>query len=495
MNSVFFVFPHQLFKDITLLKQSSKVYLIEEYLFFNQYKFHKQKLVLHRASMKYYESYLRENGIKVSYIEAVSEQNDIRILLNELKTATIQYYDVCDNWLEKRIRKTCKDNELQIIEHSTPLFINTKQELESYFGVKNKYFQTDFYIQQRKKLNLLIDENGKPHGGKWSFDAENRLKYPKDKVAPEIEFPAINKFYKEAIEYVEKYYSNNYGNISQKFIYPTTHQQSEQWLQQFLELRFKEFGEYEDAIVNNESTLNHSVLTPMLNIGLILPLQIVNAAISYADQNNISLNSLEGFIRQIIGWREFIRGVYLYKGSIEKTANFWKFKTLIPTAFYNARTGIEPIDTTIKKLLETGYNHHIERLMIMGNFMLLCEFNPDKVYQWFMEMYIDAYDWVMVPNVYGMSQFADGGLMATKPYISGSSYVLKMSNYKKGNWCEIWDALFWHFMNKHRNFFLSNPRLGMLIKTYDKMSAEKKEMLNSARERFYENEIKSAARL
>lgn len=222
----------------------------------------------------------------------------------------------------------------------------------------------------------------------------------------------------------------------------------------------------------------------MLNIGLLLPMQIVNAAIHYSNQNNISLNSLEGFIRQIIGWREFIRGVYIYKGSIERTTNFWQFHKPIPTAFYTGTTGIEPIDSTIKKLLATGYNHHIERLMILGNFMLLSEYHPNKVYQWFMEMYIDAYDWVMVPNVYGMSQFADGGIMSTKPYISGSNYVLKMSNYKKGTWCEIWDALFWHFLNKQRAFFQSNPRLGMLIKTYDKMSAEKKEQQNSIIEQY-----------
>jgi deoxyribodipyrimidine photolyase-related protein len=213
----------------------------------------------------------------------------------------------------------------------------------------------------------------------------------------------------------------------------------------------------------------------------------VHAAIAFANKNPVSINSLEGFIRQMIGWREFIRGVYIYKGTKERTTNFWKFNKNIPASFYEANTGIEPIDTSIKKLIHTAYNHHIERLMILGNFMLLCEINPDKVYQWFMEMYIDAYDWVMVPNVYGMSQFADGGLMATKPYISGSSYVLKMSNFKKGTWCETWDSLFWHFMNKHRNFFLSNPRLGMLIKTYDKMSDEKKNILNQNFEQFSEN--------
>ena len=490
MNSIFLIFPHQLFKDISLLKKADSVYIIEEYLFFNQYKFHKQKLALHRASMKYYEHYLQENGIKTNYIDATNKQSDIRIFIHNIaanQNVSIQLYDVCDNWLEKRIIETCHTNNIEFKEYATPLFINSKEDLSMYFGVKQKYLHNDFYIQQRKKLNILIDENGKPQGGKWSHDADNRLKYPKNKIVPKTKFPAVNHFYKEAIDYVSKNYKNNYGNISEEFIYPSTHLQSEEWLDNFLASRLNEFGDYEDAIVDNENILHHSVLTPMLNIGLLLPLQIVHAAIEYANKNSVPINSLEGFIRQIIGWREFIRGVYVFKGTKERTTNFWEFKKDIPTSFYEANTGMEPIDTTIKKLINTAYNHHIERLMILGNFMLLCEINPDKVYQWFMEMYIDAYDWVMVPNVYGMSQFADGGLMATKPYISGSSYVLKMSNFKKGNWCETWDSLFWHFMNKHRNFFLSNPRLGMLIKTYDKMSDEKKNNLNQNFKQFNEH--------
>lgn len=474
MKSVFLLFPHQLFKNISLLKEASEVYLIEEFLYFSQYKFHKQKLVFHRASMKYYEQYLKSNNIKVTYIQATTNQHHIMTLLNQLSSNNIEYYDVCDNWLEKRIKLGCKKNGISAKEHPTPLFINTKKDLEAYFGTRDKYFQTDFYIQQRKRLNLLLDQNGKPVGGKWSYDAENRLKYPKEKTPPVVHFPEINEFYEEAITYIEQNFSNNYGEISKKYIYPTSHGQSEAWLQEFLENRFHEFGEYEDAIVSEEGILHHSVLTPMLNSGLLLPLQIVQEAIRYADKKSISLNSIEGFIRQIVGWREFIRGVYVYKGTQERTTNFWEFNTDIPSSFYDGTTGVEPVDKTIKKVLQSGYNHHIERLMIIGNFMLLCEFHPDKVYQWFMEMYIDAYDWVMVPNVYGMSQFADGGLMATKPYISGSSYVLKMSNYKKGEWCEVWDAYFWHFMNKHRSYFISNPRLGMLIKTYDKMSDEKK---------------------
>ena len=224
------------------------------------------------------------------------------------------------------------------------------------------------------------------------------------------------------------------------FIYPTDHAGASLWLDEFLETRFEKFGSYEDAMVANEHYLHHSVLTPMLNIGLLSPQQIIDSALQISERKNIPLNSLEGFIRQIMGWREFIRIVYEREGSYQRTQNFWGFERKIPKSFWLGTTGILPVDNVIQKLLQTGYSHHIERLMVMGNFMLLCEFHPDDVYHWFMEMYVDAYDWVMVPNVYGMSQFSDGGLMTTKPYISGSHYLLKMSDYPKGVWIEIWDG-------------------------------------------------------
>ena len=189
--------------------------------------------------------------------------------------------------------------------------------------------------------------------------------------------------------------------------------------------------------------------------------------------NNIPVNSLEGFVRQVLGWREYIRAVYETQGVKQRTANYWQHTRPIPKALWEGSTGIEPIDDAIGRLLKTGYNHHIERLMILGNFMLLCEFDPNEVYRWFMEMYIDSYDWVMVPNVYGMSQYADGGLMSTKPYISGSSYVLKMSNYSKGNWCAVWDALFWRFIYKHKEKFAKNPRMSMMAVQVSKMDQDK----------------------
>jgi len=427
--------------------------------------------------MKFYEHYLQSKGIKVIYIDSQQELSDIRALILYLKSIginTFDYIDTVDDWLEKRIDKSCQTHQIQALKNTTPLFLNTSEDNAAYFKDKKRMFQTDFYIQQRKSRHILLDDALKPMGGKWSYDDENRLKYPKEKTPPQITHLTPNSFYEEAFSYVRQYFPQNYGILNRDFIYPCTFEESKSWLSEFFSTRFSEFGLYEDAILSHQHILHHSVLSPMLNAGLVTPQLIIDEALSYAKTHQIPLNSLEGFIRQIIGWREFIRAVYNLKGSEERRKNYWEFKRKIPASFWNGTTGIIPLDVTIKKVLETGYCHHIERLMVLGNFMLLCEFDPDEVYQWFMSLFIDAYDWVMVPNIYGMSQFADGGLMATKPYISGSNYLMKMSNYPKGDWQAIWDGLFWHFMHKHRTFFLQNPRLGMLIKSFDKMTEEKK---------------------
>ncbi|PJB12615.1 MAG: cryptochrome/photolyase family protein [Flavobacteriales bacterium CG_4_9_14_3_um_filter_40_17] len=478
------IFPHQLFEQNVLAEKCDTLYLVEEQLFFKQYYFHKQKIVFHRASMKFYESYLISKKIKVFYIDSFSELADIRNLIRHLKSIginTFHYIDTTDNWLEQRIDKMCKVYHVRASKNRTPLFLNSTEEVETYFSDKKRLLQTDFYKHQRLLRNILMGINENPIGGKWTFDDENRLKYPKGKIPPKVDFVKPNIFYSEAVAYTQKYFSENYGKWNTDFIFPTTFAESKTWLRDFFKTRFTEFGSFEDALVSNQNILNHSVLTPMLNVGLITPQYVIDETLKQTANDVIPINSMEGFVRQILGWREFIRAVYERKGNEQRSKNFWGFTRKIPASFWTGTIGIEPLDTTIKKVLETGYCHHIERLMVLGNFMLLCEFDPDEVYRWFMELFIDSYDWVMVPNVYGMSQFADGGLIATKPYISGSNYLIKMSNYQKGEWQTIWDGLFWRFMHIHRDFFLQNPRLGMLVKTFDKMPEHKQKLhLNSA---------------
>jgi deoxyribodipyrimidine photolyase-related protein len=476
MNEVTIIFPHQLFKNHPALKPGRPVILVEEILFFKEINFHKQKILLHRASMKTYAAYLQAKKYTVEYIDANETKADVRKLipaLHKKDISEIHIAEVVDDWLQKRMEGSCAKAKINLIKYDTPAFLNTIKQGNDFFDKKKRYFQTDYYINQRKQRSILLDNGGEPLGGKWSFDNENRKKFPSKEKAPHIDFAPSNDFIKEAKEYVAKKFSNNYGSI-ENIYYPINFKEAENWLQSFLKNRLEKFGEYEDAMVANEHFLNHAVLSPLINIGLLTPQQVIDETLSYSAKNNIPLNSTEGFIRQIIGWREFIRVVYEREGVKQRTTNYWGFHKKIPKSFWEGTTGIDPIDITIKKCLKTGYNHHIERLMLLGNFMLLCEFDPDEVYKWFMEMYVDSYDWVMVPNVYGMVQFADGGLMTTKPYISGSNYILKMSDFKKGSWTAIWDGLFWRFMHVHRDFFQKNPRLGMLINMFDKMPSEKR---------------------
>ncbi|MCO5951096.1 cryptochrome/photolyase family protein [Mucilaginibacter flavidus] len=478
INSATIIFPHQLFKNHPALQKSRVIYLVEEWLFFRQYHFHLQKLVLHRASMKCYKDWLQQNGYTVNYIDTNVNENDCRQLVASLASQKISHIHmavVADDWLFKRVQNASAKHDITLHLYDSPNFLNTAQSTEDYFSKKKTYFQTDFYKWQRQQRGILLESNGQPIGGQWTFDSDNRQKFPKKEKAPVIELPQENKYIVEAKQYVKKYFPYNYGVLDTPCLFVVSFDDAANWLDEFLKNRFEKFGIYEDAIVAKEAILHHSVLTPMLNIGLLQPAQIIEAALAAAQEYDIPLNSLEGFIRQVMGWREFIHLVYNREGVKQRTTNYWKFKRKIPHSFWTGETGIPPIDITIKKILQTGYCHHIERLMVLGNFMQLCEFDPDEVYRWFMEMFIDAYDWVMVPNVYGMTQFADGGLMVTKPYISGSNYLMKMSDYEKGEWQPIWDGLFWRFMHVHRSFFLTNPRLGMLINTYDKMACEKQQ--------------------
>lgn len=482
------IFPHQLFAESALLENDHEIYLIEEYLFFHEFKFHKHKLAFHRASMKSYEEYLMGKGKTVHYIDAQNDLSDIRNFKQEIEEKSIdriEVIDPTDDWLEQRILSLSEGIEL--IMHENPQFLNKRENLPPFFrSDKKSFFQTSFYKDQRKQSGILM-KGSEPAGGKWTYDTENRKKFPKNATPPPVHYPSKSSLWDEAVEYTEQHFSENPGDISNAPLYPINFAQAEAWLEQFLNYRFFDFGIYEDAIVKEYSVLNHSVLSPLINVGLLLPDKVLDRSLAFAKQEDIPINSVEGFVRQIMGWREFIRGMYDCKGRYSRTQNFWQFDRKIPPSFYDGTTGIPPIDETIKKVLKTGYCHHIERLMILGNFMLLCEFDPDEVYRWFMELFIDAYDWVMVPNIYGMSQFADGGTFATKPYIGGSNYIKKMSNYPSGDWCDTWDGLFWNFIDKHQDFFLSNPRMSMMVRTFQKMSPEKKETHLKNAEQFLSN--------
>jgi len=477
------IFPYQLYQDNPVLKKDRPVYLLEDDLYFGQYAFHKQKLILHRASMKAYADHLSRKGYSVHYV--AHREHTLQSLLTELSEKgfkEIHCTDTVDYLLERRLMRFTKQSGTELIRYTSPNFLCTEEFISTYFAKKKRYFQTEFYIDLRKQHNILLDDD-KPLGGSWTYDVLNRSKLPKGISPPPLLSLPANAFVTEAVDYVDHTFSANPGSAS-PFQYPVTAEGAERVLDDFLHHRFQHYGVYQDAIDAEQSALFHSLLTPALNIGLLTPQQILKKAEACFHKHDVPINSAEGFIRQVLGWREFIRAVYIREGVKERTTNYFKHTRKIPASFYTGTTGIDPVDKVIRRLLLTGYSNHIERLMVLGNIMLLCEFDPDEVHRWFMELYIDAYDWVMVPNVYGMSQYADGGLMATKPYISSSNYILKMSHYKKGDWCTVWDGLYWRFINKHQKQFSKNPRMSMMVKQLEKMDANRKKYLLAAADRF-----------
>ncbi|TXT58932.1 MAG: Deoxyribodipyrimidine photolyase-like protein [Promethearchaeota archaeon] len=494
MKEAVIIFPHQLFETHPAIKQKREVFLIEDSLFFKDKKyptnFHKKKLILHRASLQAYKDTLISNGARVNYLKYTSledQDNDVgsfNFLFKQLNNHKIQKIHVADpvDWaLEKRLNLLSNSNEIELIIHDSPAFLCNREYLMEFFGKTDNYLQTSFYIEQRRRLDILMRDE-KPMGGKWSFDAENRKTIPKKLEIPDIPdiYTDSIKYVVEAQAYIEDLFPENPGE-GENFFYPIDHESAWKWFQIFLKERFKNFGPYEDAIKKDEILLFHSLLSPLLNVGFLTPEKVVEEVISYSEDHDIPINSLEGFIRQIIGWREFMRAVYLLEGTRQRNSNHFKHSYSLPDAFYTAQTKIDPIDDVIKKVLNNGYLHHIERLMLLGNFMTLCEIHPNEIYKWFMELFIDAYDWVMVPNVYGMSSYADGGLITTKPYVSSSNYVRKMSDYPQGDWCEVWDALYWRFIHKHKDSFEHNPRMSLMVSILNKKDeSQLKELLETA---------------
>ena len=473
------IYPHQLFADHPALQQGRPVALIEDPLFFGTdprwpLRVHWQRLLLHRASMACFAAALQEKGWTVvqQHHDAAADTAGHLELLRLAGYRCFHLADPVDDVLERRIRAFVQRHDCQLTLLPTPMLMTPSTVLEQHFGSGKKPFMAKFYEMQRKRLGVLLDDQGGPLGGRWSFDADNRKKLPKGITVPEEPRCAPSLFVLSARQQLAEETLPRLGSADD-FAYPVSHADAEAWLDRFLEVRFQQFGAYEDAISTQHRVMWHGVLTPMLNIGLLTPQQVLDRTLARAEAGDVPLNSLEGFIRQIIGWREFMAAMYRRHGGTMRTSNFWQFDDRpIPEAFYRGSTGLPPIDDAIRHALDTGYCHHIERLMLLGNVMLLCGFHPTRIYTWFMELFVDAYDWVMVPNVYGMSQFADGGIFTTKPYLSGSNYVRKMSDYRKGPWCDVWDGLFWSFIHRHGDFFRSQYRLAMMARNLDRMAPE-----------------------
>ena len=470
--------------------------MAEDYDLCTFQKHHKQKILLFLSSMRSYADTLRKNKYKIEYkkIEDKDFRNNyfdkLSKTINQKKISKVSSFEIEDKFFEEKLKKFFNKAKIRWDVVQTPMFLNSRREFKTYLSKSKKPFMATFYKETRKKLDILMNSNGTPVGGKWSFDEDNRNKLPQNISIPKYPKIPETKHTKSLKPIIEKNFKDHPGDTN-NFWFATEYDDVMKLLNFFIKEKSNLFGDYEDAVSQKNNILFHSTLSPYINLGLITPEIVIQKILDFHKKNNIKINSLEGYIRQIIGWREFMRGVYQCYSDEMENRNFFKQKRKMKSSWYKGNTGLPPLDYAIKNALVHGWSHHIERLMILSNIMNLCEIEPKHVYKWFMEMFVDSSDWVMVPNVYGMGLFSDGGIFATKPYICGSSYILKMMDFKKGDWCNIMDGLYWRFINRNRNFFLKNPRLSMMVKIFDKMKIDRKKLILSAAEQFIkENTLK-----
>jgi len=492
MKCGYLILGNQLFSPDFLKKvlpKGSIGFMREDLGLCTYYKFHKHKIIFFLTAMRKYAAELRDSGLVVHY-QRISESQPnnydsaLELWLKENKIKKLFIFEIEDKFFELRILNILRRTDVQLEVMQSPMFLSSREDFSEFLATQKKPFMKTFYERQRKKFKILVDKHMQPEGGAWSYDSENRLPLPKSIQPPSVreDFAIYDAELDAVKKTVDSIFSSHPGE-SVHFWLPCGRTGARDWLKRFLKDRLKDFGPYEDAIPEHSEFLYHSVLSPFLNTGLLTPSEVISETLEYARKNAIPIASLEGFIRQIIGWREFVRGIYQNFSERQEQANFWRHHKKLTNSWYEGSTNVPPLDYAIKKILHYGYATHIERLMVIGSLMLLLEVDPKEAHKWFMEMFVDSSDWVMGPNVYGMALFSDGGIFATKPYLCGSNYYRKMGGYKQEAWCDGVDGLYWSFIEKHKTFFLKNPRLAMMARTVEKMDALKKERIYGAADR------------
>jgi len=496
-RDILLIMGNQLFPVANLPNKSDVlVFMAEDRELCTYYRFHKHKIILFLAAMRSYADLLARHGYEVLYFklddpeaDQFSYEEKLATVLRAHPNAGLRQFEIEDKFMERRVNALTKNLQRGTTVIKSPMFLTSRDEFKEYLKRHKKPFMKTFYEQRRRDLRILVDAKGQPVGGKWSFDEDNRQRLDPEVAIPSLPPVTENKHVKVLKNLVDKIFADHPGDAN-NFWLPVTQSESESWLGDFLERRLELFGDFEDAIDANQFSLFHSVLSPVMNLGLLTPDVIIQKSLVHAQKKKVPLNSLEGFIRQVIGWREFVRGIYQNYSERQDVENFFGHSRGLADCWYSGETGILPLDDAIRKTLKFGYAHHIERLMVIGCLMLLSQVDPRQVHRWFMEMYVDSSDWVMGPNVYGMSQFSDGGIFATKPYICGSNYILKMSHYKKGPWCEAWDGLYWKFVSEKFQYLAKNPRLSMMVAMWGKKTKAEQKKLLSAAELFMERVTK-----
>ena len=463
-------------------------------------RYHQQKLTLLYSAMRHYAADLKKQKFATLYHHLTDTP------------AGADYATILSHWIQKhKIREIhlldpneydtfhslpalSKKLGVPIHRHASPQFLVPRAEFATWAEGKKHLLMETHYRRLRTERNILLDAKGKPEGGDWNLDDQNRRTYREfakaNPTVPPFPPPIQDPIVKKVAQEVAAHFPTHPGQADQLWV-PVTRAGALDWLKTFIRQRLAHFGPWEDTMVEGQQILFHSVLSPLLNIGLLTPQECIQAAEKAYREGKAPLNSVEGFIRQILGWREFIHGIYWLKMPEYRKANFLGADRPLPRWAYTGETDMRCVSQAIHGAVDHAYNHHIQRLMVLGNYFLLGGYEPQAVLRWYTEMYLDAYDWVMVPNVLGMILFADGGFFATKPYAAGAAYQDKMGNHcascqfdpkqREGPKACPFHSLYWNFFGQHAKLFGKNPRIGMMVKIWEKKTpADQKQIRQNA---------------
>ncbi|MEM7252008.1 MAG: cryptochrome/photolyase family protein [Pseudomonadota bacterium] len=445
---------------------------------------HRQRLVLFFSAMRHFRDSLHARGLNVVYSELDDPRNrgslgaELNRIASSLKPTRISTTRPGDFRVLQALKKTGERLRVPLEVHEDTHFLSTPDDFAAHADNRRQLVMEGFYRQMRRRHNVLMS-GGKPVQDRWNFDHDNRSRIKANdltSLSPPKAF-APDAITREVIRLVKKRYPNSPGSLNE-FDYPVSAEQSVAALEDFVENRLPDFGRVQDAMVSDEPYLFHSRLSTVLNLHLLDPRVAIDRAVGAYDAKQAPINSVEGFVRQILGWREFVRGVYWRKMPAYAELNALNAEAPVPAFMWHGDTDLNCVRHSIGQLVQHGYAHHIQRLMVLGLLMMLLGARPYDVHRWHMSMYVDAIDWVSLPNVLGMSQFADGGIVGTKPYCASGSYISRMSNYCKG--CRYtpgkatgddacpFTTLYWDFLAQHKSRFSNNRRMTFQLKNLDR---------------------------
>lgn len=452
---------------------------------------HPQKIALVLASMRKFAARLEAKGWQVLYTKLDAPEASASICGELLRRteetgATEVIVTTPGEW---RLIDALRHCPVKVRFLADDRFIASRSDFETWAKGRKQLRMEYFYRDMRRKTGLLMDAD-KPVGGKWNFDSENRKRPPEQvSYTGPMRFTA-DPVVEEVLSLVKERFATHFGTLY-PFEWATDQEQARRALTHFVKNALPCFGDYQDAMLQGESFLYHAGISAYLNIGLLDPLEACEAAVQAWQDGDAPLNAVEGFIRQIIGWREYVRGIYYLQGPDYTANNALNHNRDLPPVYWGAETDMLCMSETVAQTRDKAYAHHIQRLMVTGNFALLAGIDPDQVHQWYLSVYIDAFEWVESPNTIGMSQFADGGVVASKPYVSSGAYINRMSDYckncaysvqeKTGDTACPFNLLYWNFLDRHRETFQSNMRMGNMYRTWDRMDdSHREEVLKGA---------------